>query len=449
MEFSPWTLLVDAGLIGVLLVFGTLLRAKIKALQTMMIPAGVIAGIAGLILGPNVLGWLPFSDQLGTYTSILIAVVFACLALTSDFNLAKIGRSVASFASYGVLMYGAQVAIGMLLALALLGPLLGAPDYIGIMLFAGWAGGFGSAAAVGAAFADAGDPAVASIGFTAATVGLMIGVVGGIAQAKLGAVRGHAKEFAGAEEIPRELRTGVLDHVGARPPIGLHLFSGGTIESLTFQIGLVASVSTAAYGVNLMLGQLIPGVAFPLFTIAFIVGLMLRGVLTASRATRFIDKESINSLSGTATDILMVCGIASVVPSLVADQWLSLVILFVIGLALCLFLGFWVAPRVLGDGWYERQLFTWGWSTGAVATGIALLRIVDPKLNSRTLEDFSVAYLPVLPVEITAVTFVPLLVIAGASWSVVGIWGAIMLAALIASIYFMSLNKRTAATTAA
>lgn len=443
MEFSPWSFLVDAGLLGALLVFGTLLRAKIKAIQTMMIPAGVIAGIVGLILGPNVLGWLPFSDQLGTYTSILIAVVFACLALTSDFDLSKIGKSVASFATYGVLMYSAQVSIGMALVLLVLGPVFGAPDYIGIMLFAGWAGGFGSAAAVGSAFADAGDPAVASIGFTAATVGLLIGVVGGIAQAKFGAARGHAKEFAGVAEIPKELRTGVLDQVGKRDPIGLHLFSGGTIESLTFQAGLVAAVSAAAYGINLLLGQLIPSVTFPLFTFAFIVGIALRGILTFGRATRFIDKESISSLSGTATDILMVCGIASVVPSLVAEQWLALVVLFIVGLALSLFLGLWLAPRVLGEGWYERQLFTWGWSTGAVATGIALLRIVDPKMNSRTLEDFSVAYLPVIPVEVTAVTFVPLLIIAGASWAVVGIWGAVTIMALLACLFFVPTKKGT------
>jgi ESS family glutamate:Na+ symporter len=35
--FSPWALLVDAGLIGALLALGTLLRAKVKVLQSMMI----------------------------------------------------------------------------------------------------------------------------------------------------------------------------------------------------------------------------------------------------------------------------------------------------------------------------------------------------------------------------------------------------------------------------
>src|SRR5699024_10488005 len=69
--------------------------------------------------------------------------------------------------------------------------------------------------------------------------------------------------------------------------------------------------------------------------------------------------------------------------------------------------GLWVAPRLMQDGWFERSIFVWGWAIGAVSTGIALLRVVDPALKSGTLEDFGVAYLPVVPVEITAVTFVP------------------------------------------
>lgn len=442
-EFSPSALLVDAGLIGGLLVIGTILRAKISAIQTMMIPAGVIAGVLGLVFGPNVLGWLPFSDQLGEYTSLLIVLVFACLAMTSDFNILKIGRSVAGFASYGVLIYAAQTAIGMGLVLLVLGPLFGAPDHVGLLLFAGWAGGFGSAAAIGTVFADSGDPAVQSLAFTAATVGLLVGVVGGIIQAKYGAVKGYAREFSGLDKVPAELRTGILDDNVEQPAIGTHKFSGSAIESLTFQAGIVAGVSAGAYGINVILGELIPSVAFPLFSIAFLVGLVLRALLSATSTTKFIDKDTQSSISGTATDVLMVCGIASVVPSFVVDQWLSLLILFVVGLALCLFLGLWVAPRVMEEGWFERQLFTWGWATGAVATGIALLRIVDPKLNSRTLEDFSLAYLPVIPVEVTAVTFAPLLVIAGASWAVVGIWGAITVVAVAAAFVVVAGNRRS------
>lgn len=443
MDFTPHALLVDAGLIGALLLVGTLARATIKPLQTMMIPASVIAGALGLLLGPNVLGWLPFSNQLGTYGSLLIVLVFACLALTDDFNIFKVGRSVAGFAAYGVLMYASQVVIGLLLVLLLLGPLLGAPDSTGVLLFAGWAGGFGSAAAIGDVFAtQGGEPEVQSLAFTAATVGMLVGVIGGIVQAKVGAMKGHAKEFAGLTSLPPHLRTGVLDQVGSRPAIGTHTFSGGTIESLTFQAAVVAGVAAAAYGINLLLGELIPQVTLPLFSIAFIVGISLRGILSVTRTQRFVDAESLRSISGSATDVLVVCGMVSIVPSIVADQWIALLVLFVVGLALCLFLGLYLAPRMMGEGWFERQLFTWGWATGAVATGIALLRIVDPRLRSRTIEDFAVAYLPVLPVEVTAITFVPLLIIGGLAWTAVGIWGAIAVAALVAAVVLICMRRQ-------
>lgn len=40
-DFTPWTLLTDAGLIGLLLVIGTVLRARVGFLQRLMIPASL------------------------------------------------------------------------------------------------------------------------------------------------------------------------------------------------------------------------------------------------------------------------------------------------------------------------------------------------------------------------------------------------------------------------
>ena len=62
-----------------------------------MLPASVLAGFLGLLLGPRVLGVLPFSDQLGTYASVLIAVVFGCLGLTDTPRGHGFGRSTAAF----------------------------------------------------------------------------------------------------------------------------------------------------------------------------------------------------------------------------------------------------------------------------------------------------------------------------------------------------------------
>jgi len=41
-----------------------------------------------------------------------------------------------------------------------------------------------------------------------------------------------------------------------------------------------------------------------------------------------------------------------------------------------------------------------GWTTRPTATGIALLRIIDPKNKSKTVEEFGLAYMGFVPVEI-------------------------------------------------
>lgn len=430
-DYTPWTLLIDAGMIGLLLAIGVVLRALIRPLQSLMIPASFIAGFLGLIFGPSVLGWLPFSDQLGTYASVLIVVVFACLAMSDDFNVFKIKGPVVGFSAYSVLMYAGQVTIGMLAVLLVLKPLLGVDVAFGTLIFAGWAGGFGTAAAVGQVFTDAGQAEFQSLAFMSATVGLLAGIIGGIAQAKVGALRGHVKEFSGMKSVPKEMRTGLLESESRKEPIGEHRFSGSSIESLGFQAGAILAISGGAYGVSLVLEFFFPAISFPIFSIAFVVGLLVRGLFKAFRATKYIDRGSLNSISGSATDVLIVCGIASIKIQVVSDHLGVMLLLFAIALAICIILGVFVAPRTLENGWFEKQIFTWGWATGAVNTGIALLRVVDPRLKSGTMEDFALAYIPVVPVEVSAVTFVPGLALAGAAWVVVGVWGAIAIVAAI------------------
>lgn len=443
MEFTPWTILIDAGLIGILLIIGAGLRAIIRPLQALMIPASVIAGILGLLLGPQVLGWLPFSDQLSTYSSVLIAVVFAAVAMTDDFDIRKLNRNVGGFAAHGVLMYALQVALGMGLVLAVLQPVFGAPDSLGVVLFAGWAGGYGTAAAMGDAFSSV-SPEISSLAFTSATVGLIIGIVGGIIQARLAAKRGHVQAYGSMSSLPEQERTGVIREVNKRPSIGQHTFTGSSIESLGFQASVVIMIAAAGYGISLWIGGIWPDLAVPVFVLAFLLGLVVRAAMTKINVSPYIDKPTLQSISGTGTDILIVAGIASIQPQIVADFGIELLIMFVFGLALTLFLGLWVAPRLMHEGWFERSIFTWGWSTGAVATGIAMLRVVDPQLKSNTLEDFGLAYIPVTPVEISAVTFVPALVIAGAAWAVVGIWGVIAIGAVIAGLFIARANRRAA-----
>lgn len=167
-------------------------------------------------------------------------------------------------------------------------------------------------------------------------------------------------------------------------------------------------------------GTLLSGIAIPSFATAFVVGLALRAVLTRTGAGYYVDRATLRGITGSTTDLLIAFGIASIVPSIVADYAIPLALLLLFGLVYCLLLFRYLTPRMFSEYWFEKGIFTWGWATASVATGIALLRIVDPKLESNTLEDFGVAYLGFAPVEIAVTTFAPFIVAFGFAWAFIG-----------------------------
>ena len=62
--------------LSVLLVCGVILRAKVKIFQKLYLPACVIGGFVGLLLGPNVLDILPISEDMMSAVSALPSVLF-------------------------------------------------------------------------------------------------------------------------------------------------------------------------------------------------------------------------------------------------------------------------------------------------------------------------------------------------------------------------------------
>ncbi|WP_028922990.1 sodium/glutamate symporter [Pseudonocardia acaciae] len=431
MKFTAWTLLTDVGLLGGLLLVGMLVRAKLGVAQRLLLPASVVGGALGLVLGPNVLRVLPFSDQLAVYPSVLIVVVFAALPLQSSVRASGgFGRAVGRFLGYSVASYTLQFGLGLLFALLVLGQFWDLPAGFGVMLAAGWAGGFGTAAAMGTTFAGQGWAEATSLGFTSATVGTLVGTVGGIALSYWGASTGRISGLPRFADLPASMRTGLIDAEEEREPIGQATVSSSSVESLMVQLGIVAAVSAAGYGVTKLVALAWPSLSVPVFAVAFLISALVRAVLGRTACWRYVCTRSMRSVSGTATDVLVVTGIASIVPAYLRGYVAPLAVLMAFGLVFCLVMFRVVGPWALGQGWVERALFTWGWATAALFASMALLRMIDPKLRGGTVEEYGAGYVLWAPVEIASVTFVPLLIGVGLTWVVVGGWTAIGLAGL-------------------
>lgn len=430
VDYTPYTLLTDIGWISILLIIGNVLRNRLKVLQALLLPAPITAGLLGLILGQEVLGVIHWSDQVGTYTTLLIAVVFASMAYSMN-----LGGSVASGArnmwGYSTAMFMGQWGIFILLGLYFFAPLFGTEPWFGMMLPVGFVGGFGTAAAVGSALEDIGIAEASSIGFTSATVGTLVAIVGGVIAANWGIRKGKATQLRGT--LPEDLRTGYIATESERPSIGRATTNPSSIEPLALHAGFILITVLIAYMVNTWIKGMWSNVSIPLFAMAFVIGLIGRGLLVAFKRPNYLDRETISTVSGAATDFMIAFGIASIVPAALAGYWQALLIMFVLGTVFCAVWMLWAGPLFFGENWLERGIFGWGWATAAVATGIALLKMVDPKLESGTLNEYGVAYVGFAPFEIGMTILAPIAIIAGFTtafgWVVFGIAVAVVVGA--------------------
>ena len=410
MDFTPYDLMVDVGLISVLMIVGTFMRRHFQWFRKLLIPAPITAGLLALALGPQVLGIMPFSDSLSTYSTIFIAVVFAAMPYSMAFASGSFAKARNMWA-YSTSMFLGQWGIFILLGAFVFAPLFGTPDWFGMMLPVGFVGGFGTAAAVGGALDSVGMEAASSLGFTAATLGTLAAIVGGIIFANWGIRTGRTNTLP--EKLPWELRSGEITDEDKQPSIGKATTNPSSIEPLALHVGFITVTVMIAYFLKQWLESIFPELTIPLFALSFVVGVGGRIFLRVINRPKYLDAQTVRSISGASTDYLIAFGIASIVPSAVAGYLVPLLILFAAGVVYCTLIFFLSSPLYFGDQWLERGIFGWGWATASVATGIALLKIVDPDLKSGTLDDYGVAYVGFAPFEIGMNILAPIAVLAG------------------------------------
>ncbi len=409
--FTPWTLFVDIGIISSLLLIGKLMRVKIKWVQQLFIPPSLLAGFIGLALGPHGLDVLPLSSQTGTYAGILIAFIFGALPLTSQKTKGD-NKEIGAMWVYSQAGMLLQWAFGGLLGLLVLNQIWPLSPGFGITMPSGYCGGHGTAAAIGQAFSNLGQDEILTLAMTAATFGIVGSVILGLIFVKWGARKKHTTYLADYNDLPQELRTGLLPKE-KRESMGESTCSSISIDSLSFNLAIICLIALGGYGISKLAAHFMPGFELPVFSCAFVVGILAKKLLDRTRASESICTQTVGHSSGAMTDFLVAFGISSIKLSVVVEYIVPLAILLLSGLAFTLIYVFVMARKLMKECWFEKALFTWGWFTGTMAMGIALLRVVDPKMKSRCLDSYALAYLFIAPVEIALITFAPVAFVNG------------------------------------
>ena len=141
-----------------------------------------------------------------------------------------------------------------------------------------------------------------------------------------------------------------------------------------------------------------------------LAGALLQKLLDAARLGQFVDRRTMVRIGSSVSDYLIAFAIASIQMNIVVKYAIPLTIMVIFGIAYSVGLLWFIGRRIFRNFWFERSIFVYGWNTGVVAMGITLLRIVDPKVKTSTLQDFGLAYVFLSIVEICLITFIPQLV---------------------------------------
>ena len=91
-----------------------------------------------------------------------------------------------------------------------------------------------------------------------------------------------------------------------------------------------------------------------------------------------VDRDQMMRISGASLDYLAVSAVATIQLSVVAANWMPLTIMTVAGLVWTAGSVLYFSPRLFKEAWFERGIAEFGQATGVTATGLLLLRTVDP-----------------------------------------------------------------------
>lgn len=372
-------------ILGVLFLIASLLRLKVPALKKLFIPASLIAGILGLLIGPNCIGWIPadMMSSIGSLSGQLISVVFACMFL--GMKRTPLRKELLHDTVTGLgWSYSCCFIISGVICLvtgAVLIPLFHVNEAFSALYEIGFVGGHGTAGGMASVFPD--EPFLwaegVDLAMTTATIGLLLGIIGGIALINYAVRKNYTKVITeapvvgGAEEVYPE---------GKRSASSYATVSHDVIEPFALHLGMI--------GLALLIGRLIVWAfaaitgysSLPLFPFAMIGGWLLNLVIQRSPLQNVFDRATFQRFQGVALEIVVASAVASINLSAVINNIIPILIGSVLALAVILLWVFWLSPRVFTDAWFEHAIVRYGAMTGVAAVGYLLIRTADPDMQT-------------------------------------------------------------------
>lgn len=377
-----------------LLLIGKFLRIKIKLFQRLYLPSSVIGGFLGLIILQTFGSHVPLEFTAGwaKLPGFLINIVFAALFLGISIPpLSTIWKKSGPQLAYGQIVAWGQYVVGIGVAVLILKPLFSVPGFFGTLIPVGFEGGHGTAAGLRRTFEMLNWKEGVDFALACATAGIVSAIIVGMILINWAVRKNITKRSTNFQSIPESNVVGVYN-VEERPIAGYQTVSADSVDSLALHLSIIGVSILIGYGLRELLLRaeyFLPALAktkllaaFPLFPLCMIGGLIAQLILSRIVKMDIVDHRLIQRISGTALDFLVVAAISMIRLSVIMKGFLPFIIIIAAAILWNVFCVLFLARRLLPDAWFERAIVEMGQSMGVTATGLLLLRVVDPEAET-------------------------------------------------------------------
>ncbi|HEY1063730.1 MAG TPA: sodium/glutamate symporter [Candidatus Saccharimonadales bacterium] len=384
--------------LAIILVLARFIKRGSNVLQRFFIPSSLVAGIGGLILGPQILQTIPadITDYWSTFPKYLITVVFAGLFLGRYIPSRKeIWKQAGPMIAFGNTMAWAQYVLGIVLVLLFLTPVFGTNPLAASLLEISFAGGHGTAAGLQPTFEQLGWSEGTDIALGLATLSIITAVASGILFINIHHRR-HSKAYAPEEreQQRRHLIRSGYNLIRFAEKLSTHpkaILINAVAFALAISIGWLLLEALQHAEVWLLSGH--TDARFfayvPLFPLAMIGGLIVQLILKKIKKQHLIQRRTAEVFSAIALDLLIASALATVSLNAIGNNLAVFITLGIAGIALIMACFFLLAPRMFNANWFERGVTDYGQAMGMTATGLLLNRMADPANKLKVREAFA------------------------------------------------------------
>ena len=387
--------------VGLLLMVGTIIRAKVKIFQTMLFPASLIGGILGFVLinlgligMPSSFGWKALTPSVfSMLTFHLFAFGFVGIGLleSSSDNKEGTGKVIARGAFWMALIFGFLFSIQALIGKGTfdLWKMFFGGDFFtgnGYLLGAGFTQGPGQTQAYATIWEHTYQVANAlNVGLAFAAVGFLVAGVVGVPLAYYGIRRGWIslnEEGGTPGSLPQTFLKGLMDK-DDHPCCAQATTHPANIDSVGFHFGLMFALYGGAYAWGLAWFLYLPkginGLGFGLvFCWGMFLAMITRKIMKKIKISHLIDPETTRRLTGTTVDFMICAVFMGIKPTALTSVVIPFSVSIVIASFLTLWACLWFGRRAPSLG-FARAVTMFGYCTGTGASGLMLLRLVDPE----------------------------------------------------------------------